>query len=86
MFPLFMATVPSESVDPRYAATVLGLCMGTGELLGGAVAPVCAGLATDALSRDAPLWIMVGLAVLAGLVAIGLRETAPSRINRRSAF
>ena len=36
IFPLFMATIPSESVDPKHRATVLGLCMGSGELIGGA--------------------------------------------------
>ena len=35
IFPLFMATVPSESVDRRHIATVLGVCMGTGEIVGG---------------------------------------------------
>ncbi|MGE5721150.1 MAG: MFS transporter [Sphingomonadales bacterium] len=79
IFPLFMATVPSESVDPRFAATVLGLCMGSGEVLGGAGAPALAGMVADRMGLTAPLWMMVGLAVVAGLVATGLRETAPSK-------
>ncbi len=47
IFPLFMATVPSESVDPRHTATALGLCMGTGEILGGVLSPFIAGYAAD---------------------------------------
>jgi len=84
IFPLFMATVPSESVDPRHAATVLGLCMGASEVLGGVLAPFIAGFAADNVGLAAPLWIMVGLALVAGIVAMGLRETAPSR--RRAAL
>lgn len=79
IFPLFMATVPSETVDARHAATVLGLCMGAGEILGGAVGPSLAGMAADRYGLVAPLWIMVGLALISGFVAFGLRETAPSQ-------
>ena len=79
IFPLFMATVPSESVDPRVVATALGLCMGTGEVFGGVFAPSIAGAAADAWGLTMPLWIMLGLAVAAGLLALGLEETAPSR-------
>lgn len=83
IFPLFMATVPSESVAPHLRASALGLCMGAGELLGGVFAPSIAGIAADRTGLQAPLWIMVGLAVLGGLLALGLRETAP-RILARS--
>ena len=47
VFPLFMATIPSESVDAKHTATVLGLCMGTGEVVGGVLAPFAAGVAAD---------------------------------------
>jgi MFS transporter, ACS family, hexuronate transporter len=77
VFPLFMATVPSESVAPQNIATALGICMGTGELIGGALSPFIAGAAADRIGLAAPLWIMLGLAALGGLVALGIRETAP---------
>lgn len=77
VFPLFMATVPSESVDPRHIASALGICMGTGELIGGVLSPFVAGLAADRVGLQAPLWIMFALALGGGLVALGLRETAP---------
>jgi predicted MFS family arabinose efflux permease len=79
IFPLFMATVPSESVSPARVATALGLCMGTGEVIGGAFAPVIAGAAQDAWGRYLPLWIMVGLTVAAGFVSMLLVETAPRK-------
>jgi len=82
IFPLFMATVPSESVAPAHAATVLGLCMGSSELLGGVFGPLAAGWAADGQGLGAPMWIMVGLTVAAGFLAFGLRETAPSQVGR----
>jgi predicted MFS family arabinose efflux permease len=82
IFPLFMATVPSESVDRRHIATVLGVCMGTGEIIGGVLSPSIAGFAADLAGLSAPLWIMLGLAVVAGLLALGLTETAPRILMR----
>lgn len=82
IFPLFMATIPSESVDPKHRATVLGLCMGSGELIGGAVSPYLAGAAADRYGQQAPLWLMLGVAIVAGIFALGLRETAPRVLGR----
>jgi ACS family hexuronate transporter-like MFS transporter len=79
IFPLFMATVPSESVDPRLVATAMGLSMGSGEVLGGVLGPSLAGMAADRYDLSAPLWIMFGLAIISGIIAFGLRETAPRR-------
>jgi predicted MFS family arabinose efflux permease len=79
IFPLFMATVPSESVSPARVATALGLCMGTGEVLGGVLSPALAGIAADRWGPNLPLWIMVGLTVAAGFTAMLLQETAPRK-------
>lgn len=84
VFPLFMATVPSESVPPAMAATVFGLCMGACEIVGGAGGPAVAGLVADALGLQGPLWIMAGLTLLGGLFAFGLKETAPRVLARRA--
>lgn len=82
VFPLFMATVPAESVDPRHIAGALGICMGSGELIGGVFSPFISGFAADRVGLEAPLWIMAGLALGAGFVALGLRETAPRVTGR----
>jgi MFS transporter, ACS family, hexuronate transporter len=82
-FSLFMATIPSETVDPKHTATVLGLVMGTGEILGGVIGPLAAGKIADLTSLNAPMWIMLGLAIISGLLALGLRETAPRILNKR---
>jgi len=85
IFPLFMATVPSESVDRVHMATALGLCMGLGEFVGGAASPFIAGYFADLNGLQAPLWIMVGLTIVSGLIAFGVRETAPRVLARRLA-
>jgi predicted MFS family arabinose efflux permease len=83
-FPLFMATIPSETVDPRLTATALGLIMGAGEGVGGVISPALAGYAADLFGLRAPLWIMFVLPIVAGLLAIGLQETAPGRTAARA--
>lgn len=77
IFPLFMATIPSESVDARHMASALGVCMGAGEIVGGVLSPSLAGYLADLVGLQAPLWMMFGLALVAGIVALGIRETAP---------
>lgn len=84
VFPLAMATIPSEVVKPGLTATALSLTMGTSEIIGGVFAPALAGRASDAYGLVAPLWIVAGLAVAAGLVALLLRETAPAVLARRN--
>ena len=81
-FPLFMATIPSESVGAARIPLALGFCMGISEILGGVLSPIAAGYAADRYGLAAPLWIMAGLALLGGLLALGLRETAPRVIQR----
>lgn len=77
IMPLFMATVPSESVAAAYIGTALGLCMGGSEVLGGVLAPLAGGYAADHLGLQAPLWGLLVLALAGSLAALGLRETAP---------
>jgi MFS transporter, ACS family, hexuronate transporter len=82
VFPMFMATIPSETVDPKHTATALGLVMGTGEILGGVFGPLAAGKIADLTDLNAPMWIMLGLCIIAGLLALGLKETAPRVVAR----
>jgi len=82
-FPLFMATVPSESVPQHHVTTAMALVMGVGEVLGGVFSPTVAGWAADMRGLSAPLWIMIGLCTVSGLLSFGLRETAPMALKAR---
>ncbi|MET0280011.1 MAG: MFS transporter [Steroidobacteraceae bacterium] len=84
VFPLAMATIPSEVVKPGLTATALSLTMGVSEIVGGVLAPSLAGRASVAHGLAAPLWIVAGLAAASGIVALLLRETAPQVLARRA--
>jgi MFS family permease len=81
-FPLFMATIPSESVAANHMTTAMALIMGAGEVIGGVLAPWLAGLAADAAGLAAAIWILMGLCIVAGILGVGLQETAPARIKK----
>jgi MFS family permease len=80
-FPLFMATIPSETIPSRYVATTLGLVMGLGELIGGGLVPWLSGRAADHYNNLAvTMWIASGLAVVATVLTLFLVETAPVKV------
>ncbi|MDX3776455.1 MFS transporter [Streptomyces europaeiscabiei] len=83
-FTLFMATIPAETVPRGALATALGLVMGIGELAGGFLAPVIAGWASDTWGLQAAMYISAAGAVVVVLLSLGLRETAPAVLRRRS--
>ncbi len=63
LFPMFMATIPAESVDPRLTGTL-----------------------ADAYGLTAPLWLMLGCTIAAGICALGLIESAPRVVARRTSL
>lgn len=83
IMPLFMATIPAESVDARHVGSALGLCMGGSEILGGVLAPLFSGMAADRFGLQAALWALLFLAVVGACAAVGLRETAPRLVAAR---
>ncbi|HEV2701677.1 MAG TPA: MFS transporter [Steroidobacteraceae bacterium] len=85
IMPLFMSTVPSESVDPVHMGTALGLCMGGSEILGGVLAPTLSGYAADHMGLRAPLWGLLVFAAVGCIAGLGLRETAPVARSRTAA-
>ena len=83
-FPLFMGTVPSETIPARYVATSLGMVVGLGEILGGVSAPAIAGRAADHYGLQAPVMIMAACAIVGTVLALFLRETAPIRLSQKA--
>ncbi|MES2700370.1 MAG: MFS transporter [Pseudomonadota bacterium] len=83
VFPIFMATIPSETFSQRHHATVLGLAMGSCEVLGGVFGPPIGGMLNDAFGMETFLWMLIVLGVVSGFVALGLKETAPAVLARR---
>lgn len=84
IFPLAMATIPSETVPNRELGTVLGLTMGLGEIVGGVFSPTIAGWVADAQGLKATLWIMCSLSLATGGLGCFLLETAPRVLQGRA--
>jgi MFS family permease len=79
-FPLFMGTIPSETIPARYVATSLGMTVGLGEILGGVTSPAVAGWAADLYGLRAPIVMQAGCAIAGTVLALFLHETAPARL------
>ncbi len=79
---LVIGTIPGESLPMLNRGTALGLVMGVAEVSGGFAAPVIAGWAADRTSLSAPLFIAMGCAIAASVLAVLLKETAPAKIRR----
>jgi ACS family hexuronate transporter-like MFS transporter len=80
-FPLFMATIPAESTPAGLAASSIGIVQAIAEIVGGVVAPFGAGWLSDDLGLRAALWLCMGCAAVAGLLAMTLKETAPRHVR-----
>lgn len=83
--PIFMATIPSETVPPHRIAACVGLVMGMGEVVGGVLSPVLGGWLADAHGLSAPLILQAACAVIVAALGMGLQETAPAWLGRNQA-
>ncbi|WP_338241759.1 MFS transporter [Aurantiacibacter hainanensis] len=86
VFPLFMGVIPGETLGRGLAATAMGLVVCIGELTGGVFAPLVAGWLADTAGLDLPMLIMIGLALTAAVVSLGLRESNPAVLRRQGAL
>ncbi|MGO9931271.1 MAG: MFS transporter [Steroidobacteraceae bacterium] len=82
VFPLAMATIPSEIVGQSRTATALSLTMGISEILGGVLAPSIAGKVADLKGLGMTLWMLAGIVAAIIVLAAMLRETAPAALAR----
>lgn len=82
--PIFMATIPSETVPAHRIAACVGLVMGMGEVVGGVLSPVLGGWLADLHGLSAPLLLQAGCAVVVGVLGLGLIETAPLRTRKET--
>jgi predicted MFS family arabinose efflux permease len=83
VFPLFMGLIPAETLGQAQAATAMGLVVAVGELTGGFLGPLVGGKLADEMGLQAPLIVQGVLALLAGIVALGIIETNPRIVAQR---
>ena len=84
--PIFMATIPAETLPHRYIASSMALVMALGELIGGVSAPSLAGMAADHFGLPVTMLIMGGCAVGGSLLSLLIKETAPIKLKRMAAL
>jgi MFS family permease len=87
IFPMFMGTIPGESLPRSSIATAMGIVVGVGEIFGGVLGPIVAGWIADRteLGIQAPMFLMIGFAFVAGCFALFLKETAPAKVGEAAA-
>jgi MFS family permease len=85
MITLTVGPLSAESVPATLMSTASGLVVGVGEVFGGGVAPGIAGYVAKHFGIQY-IMVLAFVALAAGfIVAISLKETAPSRVRIRTA-
>jgi MFS family permease len=85
VFPIFIATIPAESIGIAHAGKAISLVIGVGEVVGGCLAPMLEGYAADRFGTHAPFLIASAATVVAVLLSFALRETAPAKLLKSGA-
>jgi len=70
--PLFMGTIPTESLPRDQAPAGVGLVQAVGEILGGVTLPLLSGVLADCFGLHAMMWVLAGSALAAAIAAMGL--------------
>ncbi|MCL2878040.1 MAG: hypothetical protein FWF13_04605, partial [Acidobacteria bacterium] len=77
MYPMYVGTLPSESVPPQIAGMAVAIPTATGEILGASAMPAIAGLLSVHISPFAPMWMAALAGVIVAVVSMFYIETAP---------
>lgn len=79
---LTVGPISAESVPATLMTSASGLVIGVGEVFGGGVAPALAGYVAKHYGVENAMYFALGALAVGFVVAISLRETAPSRTSR----
>jgi MFS family permease len=82
MYPMYLGTLPAESVPPQIAGTAVGIPVAIGETLGAALMPTIAGVLADKFSPFTPMWMAACTGVFIGIISFFYIETAPRCVAR----
>jgi MFS family permease len=82
MYPMYLGTLPAESVPPEISGTAVAVPVAVGETLGAALMPTIAGVLSDHINLFAPMWMAALSGIFIAAVSIFYVETAPRRIAR----
>lgn len=82
-YPLYLGTLPAESVPHEFAGTAVSIPTGVGEIIGAFLMPVV-GVLTDKFGLFAPVWLTVVACGLVVVISLFYVETAPKKLARMS--
>ncbi len=82
--PMYMSTIPSESVGLKAAGTAIGTIMAFGELGGGVVGTAIAGILGQTYGLQSILVLDLGMAIVCFVLGIFYYETAPAILAKRA--
>jgi predicted MFS family arabinose efflux permease len=82
-FPLFLSIFPSESVPPSIIGVAISLPASIGDLFGSVVMPILGGLLADSYGLTYTMYLAGAMPLLAAVIALAYRETAPKVLARR---
>ncbi len=77
MYPMYLSTLPAESVPPRISGTAVAIPTAIGETLGAALMPSLAGFLSVHISKSAPMWMAALAGLFIAVISIFYIETAP---------
>ncbi len=82
MYPMYVGTLPAESVPAEIAGVAIAIPTALGETLGAALMPTIAGILTDMFSLYAPMWMAALAGIFIGIISFFYIETAPRCVAR----
>jgi len=82
MICLNVGPLTSEASAPHLTSTATGVVVGTGEIIGGGLAPVAAGLIAQHFGLTQTFYMALGGLAIGFVLALNLRETAPLVVKR----
>jgi len=82
MYPMYLGTLPAESVPPVIAGTAVAIPVAVGETLGAALMPTIAGVLSDRISLFAPMWMAALAGIFIAVVSFFYVETAPRSVAK----
>jgi MFS family permease len=82
MYPMYLSTLPAESVPPRISGTAVAIPTAIGETLGAALMPSIAGKLSDVFNLYAPMWMAALAGLVIAVISIFYVETAPRCVEK----
>ena len=71
----------AEAVPPGLMATASGVVIATGELFGGGLAPILAGMVAQRFGIEHVLWLPIAVVIIAFLLCTGISEIKPRPVE-----